>query len=617
VNVRQSIKASLRLLTRRDRRLLSVAAVIQMCTSLLDLVGVLLIGAVGALAVATLQSQPPPAIIQQFTVELGLEDLSPQSLVLFFAGAAAAVLLTKSILSSYLTRRVLMFLANRQALVSARLAKELLSRPLTFIQQRSTQETAYALISGAGAATLGVLGNAVISLSELALLAVMAGLLVFVSPWAALASIAFFALVALALQRVLGGWATAIGAALATTEIGSLRAVQEALGTYREISVSARRPLYVNRIQDLRWEAARFSADWQFVNMLPKYIFEASLVLGGLLLAGVLFTTQDSVTAVATLAVFLAAASRVMPSLLRLQGAVLGLRGVAATAAPTFRLAEELGNPLDVPEDGADPSSITGLIGQGYTGFVPSIHLIDVHFSYPASHAPVLTGISLSVDAGQSLAIVGRSGSGKSTLVDLILGVLTPNSGQALLGGRASEDSVSAWPGAVAYVPQEVQVMSGTVRENVALGIPREAISDDLVRDALDRAHLSQYLETDREGLSTLLGEGGVQLSGGQRQRLGIARALYTKPRLVVLDEATSALDAETEEAVSQTISALHGDVTTVIVAHRLSTVRDADLVVYLDEGRIIAAGSFGELLKRVPALAHQARLLDPGSTAT
>lgn len=588
-----------------------------MGTSLLDLVGVLLIGAVGALAVTTLQSQPPPELIQQFTARLGLEDLSAQSLVLLFAGAAAAVLLTKSVLSSYLTRRVLMFLANRQALVSARLAKELLSRPLTFIQQRSTQETAYALISGAGAATLGVLGNAVISLSEMALLAVMAGLLVVVSPWAALASIAFFALVALALQRVLGGWAASIGTALATTEIGSLRTVQEALGAYREISVSARRPLYVNRIQDLRWEAARFSADWQFVNMLPKYIFEASLVLGGLLLAGALFSTQDSVTAVATLAVFLAAASRVMPSLLRLQGAVLALRGVAATAAPTFRLAEELGNPLDVPEVGTDPSILSGLISQEYPGFVPSIDLVDVDFSYPASSRPVLREISLSVDPGQSLAIVGRSGSGKSTLVDIILGVLTPTSGQALLGGRASADSVLSWPGAVAYVPQDVQVVSGTVRENVALGIPDEAISDELVRDALDRAHLSHLLDTAGEGLSTVLGEGGVQISGGQRQRLGIARALYTKPRLVVLDEATSALDAETEAAISQTISALHGDITTVVVAHRLSTVRDADLVVYLEDGQLIATGSFTDLLARVPALARQARLLDPGGDAT
>ena len=610
VNVRRAIKSALDLLSRRDQRLLGISVAIQMATSVLDLLGVLLIGIVGALAVTTIQSQPPPSQVMQVVEFLGLETVTPQGLVLMFAGAAAAVLLAKSIVSSYLTRRVLIFLANRQALVSARLIRELLSQPLTFVQRRSSQETSFALIGGAGAATLGVLGYTVIGLSELSLLILMGGLLLFYSPWVALGAIAFFAALALLLQRVLGTWATRVGGEMATTEISSLNAVQEALGTYREITVASRRPMYVDRIQGLRWEAAKAAAGWQFINILPKYIFEAALVVGGFLLAGVLFATQDSVAAVSTLALFLAAGSRVMPSLLRLQGAALGLRGTAATAAPTFELAAALDKPTSDIHRSTDYPNLSKLIRSHYPGFEPTIQLDHVTFAYDDGTAPAVDGISLCVSAGQSIALVGRSGAGKSTLADLILGVLTPCSGVVRLGGLPPEESVTMWPGAVSYVPQEVVLASGTVRGNVALGLPSEAIDDDLVWEALERAHLAKFLKGSREGLETIIGERGVKLSGGQRQRLGIARALYTRPKLLVLDEATSALDAETEESISATIRALEGDVTTVIIAHRLSTVRSADMVLYLEGGKVVGQGTFGEVVRQVPALEKQASLM-------
>jgi len=250
-----------------------------MATSLLDLTGVLLIGAVGALSVTTVQSQPPPTLITQLVDVFGLGDLSGQTLVLVLAACAACVLMTKSVLSSYLTRRVFQFLANRQALVSARLTKALLSRPLTFIHQRSSQETAYALIQGAGYATVSILGQLVILLSETALLIVLAIALLLFSPWVALGAILFFALVAVALQRTMGNWASKTGIAQTYADISSLDAVQEAINAYREISVSRRRALYVAKIQDLRWQAAKVSADMQFINTLPKYIFEAALLL--------------------------------------------------------------------------------------------------------------------------------------------------------------------------------------------------------------------------------------------------------------------------------------------------------------------------------------------------
>ncbi len=610
VTVRAAVDSALRLLSRRDRRLLGMSIAIQMATSLLDLLGVLLIGLVGALSVTTIQSQPPPPTVTSAAERLGLGEVSDQNLVLIFAGLAAIVFLTKSAVSSILTRRVLRFLANRQALVSARLTRALLSQPLAFIQKRSSQETSYALIAGASAATSQILGLLVIAATEAALLVVLSIALLFLSPWIALGSIAFFALVAFALQRAMGGWAARAATTAAQADIASLNAVQEAVSAYREVTVSDRREMYVDRIQSLRWQAAQVIADTQFIGLFPKYMFEAALVLGGFGLAGALFATQDSVTAVGTLALFLAAGTRVMPSLLRLQGAALGLRGAAGAAGPTFALADELGNPLDSPDPIPDNAVIRSRIQRGNPDFQPAISLHQVTVSYPGSSRPVLADVSLEVQPGQSVGLVGRSGAGKSTLADVILGVMAPEKGEALLGGIPPGEALRRWPGGLGYVPQQVVLANDTIRGNVALGLPPKAIDDSLVWEALERAHLADYLRSAREGLDTLVGEQGVRLSGGQRQRLGIARALYTRPRLLVLDEATSALDAETEQAITQMIEELEGDVTTLIIAHRLSTVRAVDVLVYLDAGRVEQCGSFEELTQSVPDFRRQASLM-------
>jgi ABC-type multidrug transport system fused ATPase/permease subunit len=343
---------------------------------------------------------------------------------------------------------------------------------------------------------------------------------------------------------------------------------------------------------------------------MPKYVFEAALVVGGFLLAGVLFATQDSVAAVGTLALFLAAGTRVMPSLLRLQGAALTLRGASGIASSTFALADDLDNPLETLDAAPDLVGLSDRIRIGNPDFQPTVTLNHVSLTYPQSDRPALVDVSIDLSEGQSLALVGSSGAGKSSLADVILGVLEPDEGVVSVGGLPPEETVVRWPGGVAYVPQDVILANDSVRANVALGLPDAAIDDDLVWEALDRAHFGDYLRAQREGLDTKIGERGVRLSGGQRQRLGIARALYTRPRLLVLDEATSALDAETEHSISMMINELEGNVTTIVIAHRLSTVREVDKVVFLDAGRIVASGTFDEVVNRVPAFARQAELM-------
>jgi ABC-type multidrug transport system fused ATPase/permease subunit len=205
---------------------------------------------------------------------------------------------------------------------------------------------------------------------------------------------------------------------------------------------------------------------------------------------------------------------------------------------------------------------------------------------------------------------VGATGAGKSTLADLILGVLTPDSGTITIGGFKPAVAITRSPGAITYVPQDISLVNGTIRDNVALGLPPDLVLDDRLWEALRRAQLADFLQEQRDGLDTVVGEHGMRLSGGQRQRLGLARAFYTRPKLIVLDEATSALDAETERAVAQTLIDLEGEVTLIIVAHRLATIMHCNQVAYLDQGRISAMGTFSEVRDRAPGFDHQARLL-------
>lgn len=584
--------------------------VLQALTALLDLVGVLLIGLVGALAVTTVQSAPPPQVVTDLADRLGLGNLSSQTLVAVLAGSAAILLLSKSLISGLLTRRVFVFLANRQALITARLAKELLARPLTFLQQRSSQVTAFALIQGPAAAALLILGQLVVVVAEVALLVALGTALLFIDPLVTLGSIAFFVLVGFILQRAMGPWASRLGRDVAAADIASLNAIQEVLSAYREVSVANRRELYVDRIQALRWAAAQAGADRLFITQVPKYVFEGALVVGALLLAGALFATDGAVAAVGTLALFLAAASRVMPSLLRLQAATITMRDAAGVATPTFELAAELGYPLDIATAPPDQESIRALIARGHPEFGGEVALDSVTVKYPGAVGEALKAATVRVPAGTSLAVVGRSGAGKSTLADVVLGILDPAAGTATIDGVPAREATARWPGGIAYVPQAVTIAQGTVRDNVALGLPREAIDDEAVWSALRRAHLAEHLQRERDGLDTVVGEGGISLSGGQRQRLGIARALYTRPRLLVLDEATSALDAETEQAIGETLRGLEGDVTLIVIAHRLSTVRHSDALLYLDEGRVAAWGTFEEVRSQVPALERQAALM-------
>jgi ABC-type multidrug transport system fused ATPase/permease subunit len=246
-----------------------------------------------------------------------------------------------------------------------------------------------------------------------------------------------------------------------------------------------------------------------------------------------------------------------------------------------------------------------------HEGFVARIELESVNFQYPLAKVPTLKKVSIVIESGDSVALVGPSGSGKTTLIDVMIGLMSPESGNVSLSGVNPKEAISKWPGAIGYVPQDIYISNATVRENVALGFPIEEIDDAKIWNALEQAQISEFISSLEAGLATNLGDRGVKLSGGQRQRLGIARALLTKPRILFLDEATSALDSQTEHNVSEAINSLKGKVTLVLIAHRLSTAKRADRVIYISAGEILAQGSFDDVKRAVPDFQKQAELMD------
>lgn len=590
-------------LSPRDQRRVLVVVVLQICIGFLDLLGVIAIGLLGALSVAGLQSKLPDNSILSTLDFLQISNVSFQSQALILALGAVLLLVGRTVISIFFTRRILFFLSNRGAQISADLVSRLLSQSLIAIQSRTSQETLFAVTRGVEYITLQILAPAIVLVSDFALLVIMAVGLFTIDPFTAVGTFFVFFAIAFILYRFMHVRAGILGTYSSELNIVSNEKIVEVFTSYRESVVGNRRDYYARQIGSYRFALARTSAEMNFLPYVSKYVIETSVILGALLIGAVQFILQDAQQAVATLAIFLAAGTRIAPAVLRVQQGSVLIRTSLGQARPTLELIEELGTTPII-------ENINDSVDTTHDGFSSEIRLENVSLTYPGKETPAVVNVSLHVPPGTSVAFVGPSGAGKTTIIDILLGVLMPDQGTVEISGLSPHSAVEKWPGAISYVPQDISIASGSVRENVALGYPKSEATDDLVLGALKVAQMEKFTATLPQGIDTPVGERGTRLSGGQRQRLGIARAMFTRPHLLVLDEATSALDGETEADLSEAIHALKGATTVVMIAHRLSTVRNADLVVYMDKGKVLAKGTFDEVRTAVPDFDHQAKLM-------
>lgn len=596
------IKAA-KLLSSRDQKKIFGVIAIQIIFSLLDLVGVALIGVLGALAITGVQAKTPGDRVSFVLDFLGLSDQPLQVQATVIGLLAAFFLVSKTIFSVYFVRKTVYFLARKNAEISAELLSKVLSQSLTRLRTRSMQELLFGVTSGVSALVTGILSTSILVISDVLLLLILGGGLFAVDPSIALSTILVFAIVSFVLYRLLQVRAKNLGIEFASTSINYSESLLEVLNSYREILVRNRRGYYSEKIGGYGKVLAKVRAEQAFMPNISKYVVEVTIVLGCLAIGVVQFSRNDAAHAVAVLTVFLAASTRIAPALLRLQQGALSIKSHYGTAMPTLELIDSLKEMRPTTEQ------ISPLDFE-HSGFTGSVRLSNVFLKYQGAKDFAVKNISLTVNTGEVLALVGPSGSGKTSSVDIILGIIEASEGFSEVSGVAPLEAIKKWPGAIGYVPQDVMIANTTVRENVLLGFDPTSDFDEQVWRALKIAQLDKFVESLPEGLDTKVGDRGARLSGGQRQRLGIARAMFTNPKLLVLDEATSALDGSTEASISESIQAMRGDVTIVMIAHRLSTVRAADKVVYLDKGLILASGKFDEVRNLVPDFDRQAQLM-------
>jgi ATP-binding cassette subfamily C protein len=564
----------------------------------LDLLGVLLLGSIVAIATSAVQGRPFPGIINQSIEVLNLQNMTPQALATVFGVVATISLLSKSFLNYYLNLRNSRFLASREAQISARMAQLILMQPITTLQKFGTPEYQHSLTIGASSATAGILAGTIAIVSEIFLQVVMATTLLVFSPTLLLIFVLYFGAIFLLLNWMLGEKAKKWSARVTSSSIAGTRAIADSLGSYREIVVSGKRDHFISIFRKSREEALGFSVKSSMLGQFSKYVFENSVILGGVVFAGYAFFTKTALEAASLLAIFIAAASRIAPSILKIQLGTLLLKGARGATSKFFEILHHL-------EEQSE--RITSSINNDPDSSV--IRFREVSFCYPSSNKDALSEFSSEFQTGEFTAIVGPTGSGKSTLIDLMLGVLRPTHGSISVFGRDPEQV----PGSsirVGYVPQRVYLSEGSLIENICFGESSAQWDESRVWDVLDTVLLRQWAAELPEGLTTLIGEGGAKLSGGQRQRLGIARALYANPNLLVLDEATSALDAISEYEITEAFERLDKGLTKVVIAHRLSTVLNADKIVYLKGGKIQGMGTFNELRELIPDFDRQAELM-------
>jgi len=418
-------------------------------------------------------------------------------------------------------------------------------------------------------------------------------------PLIALISLVYLGLIGLILFFWISRRAREAGRVVLRSSLRVSRLITEMVAALKEITLRNKTEEVAEVIRSQRVHTARARANIQFLGNVPRFVLDAALVGGFALVGTAGFLIGGESEAVIAISLFALAGFRMAPSLQRFQAIstqVLTNLPIAQTVIKDIRESRSLERETELRESSDLEEHPTAL------------SFNSVAFRYSADGEPAVEDVSLTIPFGSTVAIVGSSGAGKSTMIDLILGLIEPTSGSITIDGTPISEVTRSWRSRVGYVPQEVSLFDGTVAQNVALSWTHE-FDRDLVVSALTQAQLMPTIETRMGGIDGRIGERGLALSGGQRQRLGIARALYSQPLVLVLDEATSALDTATEAAVSDAIKALRGKVTTVTVAHRLATIKHADQIFFMSDGRVVSHGTFAELVAAVPEFANQAAL--------
>lgn len=578
----------------KDKTKLYVLTISQSLLGLLDVLGVALVGIIGMLSINGFLSIASQGLTSDAIKLLGISNLNLKNQVGVLSIITVSLFLVKTALTLLTAKRLIFLLAKIAGNISADLVRILLSNDLNVLRQKRSQDALFSLTGGVNLILVGFVGGVMSLLADFVLILFLGISLFLVQPQVMVATLVLFFMVAYITYKKTNQKISKYAALETEIAVQGNENILNIFLSFREIHAKGVRQHFVKQIKRDRIHLSNITAELTFLPTLGKYAIEVTLILSTVLVAILQFTVSDVVNSIGVFSIFLAASGRIAPASLRLQQGFSLLRRNFASARTSLEYIEFLQGQtvLNFPEV---------KFTVNHDGFVAKIELDEALFKFEDSNRVVVKDVNLTVNEGEFLAIIGPTGSGKSTLVDLILGLYPLNEGTIKISGLSPADALAKWPGAIGYVPQQVSLSGKTVREFLTLGFAHGEIPDDLLWNSLEIAQIKSFVTHLDFGLDSEIGEQGNRLSGGQKQRLGIARALVSQPKLIILDESTSSLDSITEQEISKAISELKGTRTIVVIAHRLGTVRNADRVVYVEDGQIKSQGSFDQIRNSIP----------------
>lgn len=558
------------------------------------------ITAIDAVAMAILALIIAPVVSGAQTIHLPIVGELPASLAPALAGAALLALILKSVITVVMQWFVTRRFAQHEQHIGDRLFHAYIHASWEERSRRTAAEVTRIADAGIANTMAGFLMPLSRVPSAFFTFVLVLAVLFIVDPLSSVIALAYLTGVAFLVHRVVTRRVLEAGEVNLYYSYRVANLMTEMIEALKELSLRNRLDQVAGLVGDNRSRAVRARANGSFLSVIPGFAFEVALI-GGVLLIGLFSFFQGGMAAaLAAVALFAATGFRLIPALTGLQAGLVQATASLPSANEVIDYLESVEGDLRESRTPVD----TGVLPDQPQTFT----VRDVYFRYTGAADEVIRGLSLDVPLGSSVGIVGPSGAGKSTLVDLILGLSQPSSGDILIDDQPLSTVLRAWRHRVGYVPQRVALFDGTIAQNVALSWTDD-IDFERVESALRRAQLDTLVSSREAGIHARIGERGGMLSGGQQQRLGIARALYTDPLVLVLDEATSSLDTKTEDEVTKAIRSLQGQVTLISVAHRLSTIKDYDQICYVDRGVVQAQGSFESVVNQHPEFREQATL--------
>ena len=590
----KSIKLSLSFLTGIEKLVWFALVVVRSTLAFLDIAAIAAIGYL-ATSLGTIASGGVSPRIE--FAGITLPSVTNQTVPLL-AAIIIGLFVSKSLLNIALTGWAVFFVAKIESKAAKRISEIRFNGNLAEARKYSLEEMMFAVTTGTSSAFNSLLNsvNSIFSEGVLFVSLIVMGFF-FVDSSATLIGLLYFGIVALTIQYFIGPVTLRAQVENYHSSIKLTTSISNLLAVFRELTVSGKKGKYVEDIHSAKTKATNSAAKSAFLATLPRHIIEAALIIGIALFFLSQVSSGDLASSAGKIGVFLAGAFRLTTALLPLQASFLAIKA----ALPSAKIAHDIlmGLPELVERETKNQNT-----GEPITHMEQPIGAVfeDVTFSYPESSSPALVDLSFTIEPGSQTALMGPSGAGKSTIADMLCLLLAPTSGRVFQITNSSELKPSTG-GRVSYVPQKPGMISGTILENVALGVEAEDVDREEVLSALQAAHLGTLIKELPQGIDTSLGKLKDSLSGGQMQRLGLARAIYSKPNLLVMDEATSALDAESESEIQKTLEEMRGRVTVVVIAHRLNTIQHADKVILLEDGKVSDSGTFKELIARNPSV--------------